>query len=117
MSEKDPNCIFCKIAAGEIPADVVYENDSAIAFNDASPKAPVHVLVIPKKHLPSLHAAGNEDRELLAELLFACREIAEKTGVSESGYRVLTNIGEDGGQSVRHLHFHVLGGRKLGLDV
>lgn len=117
MTNEHSDCIFCKIAAGEIPSDKVYENEFVYAFNDIVPKTPTHVLLIPKKHIASLHAATDEDRELLAELLRAATKIAEITGVDQSGYRVLTNIGSDGRQTVHHLHFHIHGGRKLGVDI
>jgi histidine triad (HIT) family protein len=105
--------IFAQILAGEIPAEIVYEDDQAIAFKDASPQAPVHLLVIPRKPLTSVHAAVAEDTRLLGHLLQVCRQVAAEAGLAESGYRVVTNIGEDGGQSVEHLHLHVLGGRSM----
>ncbi len=103
--------IFAQILAGEIPAEIVYEDDQAIAFKDASPQAPLHLLVI--KPLTSVHAAVAEDTRLLGHLLQVCRQVAAEAGLAESGYRVVTNIGEDGGQSVEHLHLHVLGGRSM----
>jgi len=106
-------CIFCKIAAKEIPADIVYEDDEIIAFNDLNPQAPTHILVIPKNHIESVdHAEGN-DKLLLGKLLMSAATIAKSVGLSEKGYRVVTNVGDDGGQSVNHLHLHVLGGRHL----
>jgi len=105
--------IFGKILRGEIPADLVYEDEHAIAFRDISPQAPVHVLVIPRKPIVSLAHAAEEDAELLGHLLQVCAKVAEAEGLPENGYRVVTNIGEGGGQSVFHLHFHVLGGRAL----
>lgn len=105
--------IFGKILQGEIPADLVYEDEHAIAFRDISPQAPVHVLVIPRKPIVSLAHAADEDAELLGHLLRVCAQVAEAEGLPENGYRVVTNIGEGGGQSVFHLHFHVLGGRAL----
>ncbi len=117
MPHTDENCIFCKLANGIIPTEFVYESERICAFKDVSPKAPVHILIVPKKHIDSLQTASEEDRGILAEILFAATEIARTFGVSESGYRVITNIGEDGGQSVHHLHFHVIGGRKLLLDI
>ncbi|MDR0433640.1 MAG: histidine triad nucleotide-binding protein [Gracilibacteraceae bacterium] len=107
------DCLFCRIVRGELPSDKVFENESLLAFRDINPIAPVHILVIPKKHLTSLAAAGREDGALLGEMLLVLRDLAEKNGVSESGYRVVTNIGADGAQQVNHLHFHLLGGRKL----
>lgn len=105
--------IFAKILAGEIPATFVYEDDHAVAFADVSPQAPVHLLVIPRKPLKSLHDAIAEDTKLLGHLMQVCRQVAAEAGLSESGYRIVTNIGEQGGQSVEHLHFHVLGGRDM----
>lgn len=117
MTHTDENCIFCKLANGIIPTEFVYESDDICAFDDAAPKAPVHILIVPKKHIASLQTTGEEDREMLAEILHAATEIAKAAGISESGYRVLTNIGDDGGQTIHHLHFHVIGGRKLAIDV
>ena len=105
--------IFGRILAGEIPAELVYEDDLAIAFHDVAPQAPVHILVIPRKPLTSLHAAEQGDAELLGHLLRVCSKVAEDAGLAADGYRVVTNVGADGGQTVEHLHFHVLGGRAL----
>lgn len=107
----DPNCIFCKIASSEIPTDIVAQNERCLAFRDIDPKAPVHFLVIPRMHIESLNSL--DDRDVAADLLSLCAEVARAAGVAESGYRVLTNTGPEGGQSVPHLHFHVLGGRQL----
>ena len=108
------DCIFCKIAAGEIPSDKVYEDKDILAFRDIHPKAPVHILVIPKKHLASLNEVAASDETLLGRMMTVLRDLANDQGVSASGYRVLSNCGPDGGQEVDHLHFHLLGGRKLG---
>jgi len=105
--------IFSKIIAGEIPADIVYETDTVLAFRDIQPQAPVHVLVIPKAPVKSLAHASAEHAGLMGELMLACGEVARLEGLEESGYRVVTNIGDRGGQSVHHLHFHVLGGRQM----
>lgn len=105
--------IFSKILAGEIPADFVHQDELCVAFEDIAPQAPVHILVIPRKPLTSLHAATKDDGELLGHLLRICSKVAQAAGLAEDGYRVVTNIGEDGGQAVEHLHFHVLGGRSL----
>lgn len=102
--------IFGQIAAGEIPADIVYEDDLAVAFRDINPQAPTHILVIPRETLVSLAHAEEANRPLLGHLLGVCATVAEMEGLGD-GYRVVTNIGKDGGQSVDHLHFHVLGGR------
>jgi len=104
------NCIFCKIIAGEIPSNKVAENDKFLAFHDINPQAPVHILVIPKKHFESFHSV---DSSIMAEMTDFIKEVAEKVGIEESGYRVISNIGEDGGQEVKHLHIHLLGGAKL----
>jgi histidine triad (HIT) family protein len=106
-------CLFCKIAAREIPSDVVLDTPEVLAFNDLHPVAPVHALVIPKKHLTSLHEASPEDAGLLGQLLLAAREVAEKLGLATSGYRLVVNTGPDAGQSVFHVHVHVLGGRPM----
>ena len=105
--------IFSKIINKEIPADVVYETDEILAFRDINPQAPTHILVIPKQEIPSLASATETDSPLLGKLLSASAEIAEKEGLKDSGYRVVTNIGSDGGQAVPHLHLHILGGRKM----
>jgi len=105
------NCLFCKIVKGEIPADIVARTETAIAFRDINPKAPTHVLVIPKKHVVSLNEA--DDSIDLAGLLRLAREVAKQEGVGDSGYRVVVNTGDDGGQTVDHLHLHVLGGRRM----
>jgi len=107
----DANCVFCRIAAGEIPATVIARNDHALAFRDLQPQAPTHVLVIPTRHLDSLAAA--QDAAELGAVLSLAAQVAREEGLAESGYRVVTNVGGDGGQSVPHLHFHVLGGRQM----
>jgi histidine triad (HIT) family protein len=106
-------CIFCKIAAKVIPAQIVYEDDLTVAFNDLNPQAPVHILLIPKKHLDHIDHAAADDEVLLGKLLMAASKIAGSAGIAQSGYRVVTNIGADGGQTVGHLHLHILGGRHL----
>lgn len=105
------DCIFCKIAAGEIPVEAVWESDTVIAFDDVSPQAPVHTLVIPRKHVTNLADAGGE--QLLGVLFAAIPEVAQAKGVAESGYRVIVNNGPDANQTVQHLHVHVLGGREM----
>lgn len=105
--------IFKRIIDREIPADVVYEDDQCLAFRDVSPQAPVHVLVIPKKEIVSADAIGDEDAKLLGHIWVTIGRIARELGVAETGYRVVTNCGKQGGQSVDHLHFHLLGGRQL----
>lgn len=108
------DCIFCKIVKGELPSKKVYENEHVLAFHDIQPAAPVHVLIIPKKHISSMNEAGPEDREALGEVLLAARKVAQDLGVAESGYRLINNCGPDGGQVVYHVHVHLLGGEKLG---
>jgi len=106
-------CLFCKIVNKEIPAQIVHENDHVVAFRDLRPVAPTHVLVIPKKHIVGLHEATREDAEALFEVMLAARDVAEKLGLQATGYRTVINNGADAGQSVLHLHVHVLGGRTL----
>jgi histidine triad (HIT) family protein len=108
----DPDCIFCKIVAGTIPARRLYENDEVLAFPDVHPQAPIHLLVVPKQHLSSLAHTAAEHTQLLGHLLSAAAEVARQQGL-DNGYRVVANTGPDGGQTVDHLHFHVLGGRAL----
>ena len=108
------DCIFCKMAAGEIKPDVVYEDDQILAFRDIAPKANVHVLIIPKKHLTCVAEAEESDLVLLGKIQLVAKQIAEQLGVAESGYRLVTNCRADSGQEVPHLHYHLLGGNKLG---
>ncbi|MBS6475463.1 MAG: histidine triad nucleotide-binding protein [Clostridiales bacterium] len=110
----ESSCIFCKIAAGEIPAQKVYEDDTVLAFEDIHPCAPVHVLVIPKQHVASVMELNVQNEQMLPALFAAIRRVAEIKGIAQSGFRVVSNVGKDGGQSVEHLHFHVLGGRSFG---
>ena len=114
MTEDLPPTVFDGILAGEIPADIVYEDDRAVAFRDINPQAPVHVLVIPRRRIQSLASMDDGDTDLVGHLLQVCAAIAKAEGIDESGYRVVTNVGRDGGQSVDHIHFHVLGGRAIG---
>ncbi len=111
MAEED--CLFCKIVAGQIPAQKIYEDEQALAFHDITPQAPIHVLIIPKEHLDSLNDAGKSDAALLGHLLWLAPKIANQLGIAENGFRTCINTGADGGQSVAHLHVHVLGGRHL----
>ncbi|HIZ30841.1 MULTISPECIES: histidine triad nucleotide-binding protein [Oscillospiraceae] len=106
------DCLFCKIAAGQIPSNKLFEDDKILAFYDIEPQAPVHFLVIPKTHIDSAAKLGEEDGALLAHVFATIARLCEELGC-EKGYRVVTNVGEDGGQSVRHLHFHVLAKRSL----
>ncbi|MDF2663274.1 MAG: hydrolase [Paenibacillus sp.] len=108
------DCIFCKIVKGEIPSKKVFENDKVLAFHDIQPLAPAHVLVIPKKHIASMNEAEEEDGELLGEVLLTAKKVASELGIADGGYRLINNVGSDGGQVVYHIHVHVLGGEKLG---
>lgn len=108
------DCIFCKIIKREIPADIVYEDEQIIAFKDINPVAPIHILVIPKKHISSLAQLEIKDENLIGKIYTIINKIAEEQGVKEKGYRVIVNCGKDGGQEVGHLHFHLLAGKKLG---
>lgn len=106
-----PDCLFCKMAAGEIKPDIVHENEHLLAFRDIHPRAPVHILVIPKRHVATLNEL--DDPALAGELLLAAREIAAQEGLSEPGYRTVINCNAHGGQEVYHLHLHLLGGRRM----
>ncbi len=110
-SDMNENCLFCKIAAGEIPSAKVYEDEICVAFNDISPQAPTHVLIIPREHFASLETAETVHRETLGHLLLTAAEIAREQGFALNGYRVVINTNADGGQTVFHLHVHLLGGR------
>ncbi|CDZ75122.1 purine nucleoside phosphoramidase [Peptoniphilus sp. ING2-D1G] len=105
-------CLFCNIISGEIPSDKVYEDDSIYVFKDIDPQAPVHLLIIPKLHISSLDEVGEEHKELLSHILLKVKDFAEEFNL-EKGYRLVVNTKEDGGQSVAHLHFHLLGGRSM----
>lgn len=109
-------CLFCKIVAGEIPSNKVYEDDSVLAFRDINPQAPTHVLVIPKSHIPSVDAVTGENSAVVAHIFEVIPQIAEKEGLT-GGYRVVSNCGADAGQTVPHLHFHILGGKTLSIDM
>lgn len=108
------NCIFCKIAAKEIPSTIAYEDNDVLAFHDIDAKAPVHVLIIPKRHIRSVLQLGSEDSALIGKLFCVAKQLAEELGIAETGFRLVLNTGEDGGQSVAHLHMHLLGGRAMG---
>ncbi|MBR6765527.1 MAG: histidine triad nucleotide-binding protein [Clostridia bacterium] len=107
------DCIFCRIVNGEIPSSKVYEDDTVLAFNDINPCAPVHILVIPKKHVESAVALTSDDDQLIAHIFEVIRIIAKDQNL-DNGFRLVSNIGEDGGQTVKHLHFHILGKKKFG---
>ena len=107
------NCIFCKIVAGEIPAAKIYEDERAVAFRDINPQAPTHALVIPRKHVASLNEAGETDEALLGHLLLVAARVAREEGHADGGYRTVINTGAGAGQTVFHIHVHLLGGRSL----
>jgi len=106
-------CIFCRIVTGEIPSDIVYQDEDFLAFRDISPQAPTHVLVIPKTHIASLAELIEGQQELAGRLIILSKNLAEKGGIAKSGYRLVINCGPDGGQLVSHLHLHLIGGRRL----
>ncbi len=108
------NCIFCQIAGGKIPIEPVYESEDLLAFPDISPKAPVHILIIPKRHIESKKDLADADYTLIKDVLKAAKEIAAAKGIADSGFRLLINVGPDSGQEIDHMHFHLLGGRRLG---
>lgn len=108
------DCLFCKIIAGDVPSKKVYEDDYVYAFHDINPAAPVHVIVIPKMHIESANAIDEANSEYVKYVFEAIPKVAKELGVKEDGYRVITNIGENGGQTIKHLHFHIIGGTKLG---
>lgn len=108
------DCIFCKIAAGEIPADIVYDDGEVLAFRDINPEAPVHLLLIPRRHIATLNDLNEADTALVGRLYLAGQQIASELGVAESGYRTVINCNRDAGQLVFHIHMHLLAGRELG---
>ena len=110
------DCLFCKIVAGEIPSTKVYEDEKILAFRDIAPMAPTHILVIPKCHIPSVDGINKENADVVAHIFTVIPRIAEAEGLT-GGYRVVSNCGDDAGQTVKHLHFHILGGRKLTLEM
>ncbi len=107
------DCLFCKMVAGEIAADVVYEDDDVLAFRDINPQAPTHVLVIPKEHLATINDLNSADAQIMGRLFLAAKKVAEQEGIAEVGYRTVMNCNEDAGQTVFHIHLHVLGGRRM----
>ena len=107
------DCLFCKILDGDIPCDRVYENDQVIAFRDVNPQAPTHILVIPHKHIPTVNDLTAEDKNIVAEMMLAAQAIAKQEGIEESGYRLVMNCNEGAGQTVFHIHLHILGGRRM----
>lgn len=113
MADFDPDCLFCRIAAGSVAADIVHQDDLVVAFRDINPKAPTHVLLIPRRHIPSAAELSANDAEMLGRLFSVAAQVARDEGVAERGYRLVSNVGTGAGQSVFHLHFHLLGGRSL----
>jgi histidine triad (HIT) family protein len=107
------DCIFCKIVAGEIPSELIHEDEVCVAFSDIHPQAPTHILIIPREHFASLDEAGEQNKETLGHLLLTAAEIARRKGFAEKGYRTVINTNDDGGQTVFHLHVHLLGGRQF----
>ena len=107
------DCIFCKIGRGEVPAAKVLETDDLIAFDDIKPSAPVHVLIVPKKHIDSAYQVSEEDAELVGKMVILAEKVADKKEIAGRGYRLVFNVGKEGGQVIKHLHLHVLGGRQM----
>ena len=107
------DCIFCKIVSGEIPSDKLYEDEELIAFRDINPQAPVHILIIPKLHIASTNELTIEHQKLITGLILAAKKLADRENIASSGYRLVLNCGQNGGQAVAHLHLHLLGGRRL----
>lgn len=107
------DCLFCKIAAGKIPANVVFENEELIAFHDIRPQAPTHILIIPRKHIATINDCSQEDEGLLGRMILAAKKVAAQSGFSEPGYRLVFNINPGGGQDIYHIHLHLLGGRQM----
>ena len=108
------DCLFCKIISGEIPSEKVYEDEYVYAFNDISPTAPVHILIVPKKHISTINDIQEEDSALIGKIYLAAKKIAKEKGIDEDGYRVVTNCNAMAGQTVFHIHYHLIGGRELG---
>jgi len=111
MAESNSDCLFCKILAGDIPADIIYESDTAIAFRDINPQAPTHVLIIPRKHISTINEITADDQAIVGSLYSAAQDIAAAEGFADEGYRVVMNCNEGAGQTVFHIHLHLLGGR------
>lgn len=108
------DCLFCKIIAGEIPSDKVYENDNIFAFRDINPAAPTHILIIPKEHIATTNDLDESHKTIIGEIVLTAKQLAEDEGIAESGYRTVFNCNKDGGQAVYHIHLHLLGGRQMG---
>lgn len=114
MSNSNSDCLFCKILGGDIPADIVFESETALAFRDINPKAPTHVIIIPRQHIPTINDISEDDHAIVGSLYSAARTIAAVEGIADEGYRVVMNCNAAAGQSVFHIHLHLLGGRTLG---
>jgi len=109
------SCIFCRIISGEIPSDIVYQDEQIVAFRDIDPKAPVHLLLVPRKHIESAAGLSEDEASIIGHLVTVANRLASEAGVSEKGYRLVVNCGPEGGQEVPHLHLHLLGGRQMGI--
>ena len=107
------NCIFCKIISKEVPSKIVYEDERVLAFEDINPRAPIHILLIPKEHFGTLHEIPEEKKDILSHLLLKARQVAQEKGIAENGYRIVLNTERDSGQEVFHIHFHLFGGRRM----
>ena len=114
MRDLNNDCLFCKILSGDIPADIIHESETTIAFRDINPKAPTHVLIIPRKHIATINDISEDEHEIVGSLYSSARTIASAEGIAEEGYRVVMNCNEAAGQTVFHIHLHLLGGRDLG---
>jgi len=106
-------CVFCKIVKKELPSDILYEDERFLVFKDINPKAPIHVLIIPKKHIPSLAEVEEADKEIIGEMFLLAKKIAKEQGIADRGYRLIFNVGKEAGQTIPHLHLHLMGGKKL----
>ena len=113
--EKIMDCIFCRIISGEIPSDILYQDEQVVAFRDINPKAPVHLLLVPLKHIESVAELSEDEASIMGHLVTVANRIAREAGISEKGYRLVVNSGPEGGQEVPHLHLHLLGGRQMGI--
>jgi len=107
------SCIFCQIVAGKVPSEILYQDEEVIAFRDINPQSPIHLIIIPKRHIPSLAHLSEAESSLIGDMVNVANQLARREGISESGYRLVINCGEQGGQLVPHLHMHLLGGRQL----
>ena len=114
VGEQYMTCLFCKIAAGEIPTKLIYQDDDIVAFNDIAPQAPHHILIIPRKHIATINDIQTEDAELLGKMVLVAKKMAAELAISDTGFRILMNCNRHGGQAVYHIHLHLLGGRQMG---